>query len=508
MSSLRTCAFIIWLFLATGCHLVMKVPDGPADPALCGNGQLDSNEQCDGENLNNASCESLEFASGTLACNADCTFNTSTCVPTTCGDGQLDPGEQCDTKDLGEASCESLGFASGELDCTDSCTFDTSLCVPASCGNGQLDDGEQCDGEHLGTATCQTYGFYGGELSCGSTCRHVTTGCIGHCGDGILQAGHGEVCDGEDIGNITCADLGFSAGTPICRSDCTGVSVDGCHGDYLSPHIGLVISVPAGTFQRNSSGANISSVSAFRMSQHEITRAQWVAVTGWQDPSSEHRSSGIYDPVQRVSFYDAIAFCNILSLTEGRTPVYHVSGVDFATLDYSQIPSANDETWNAVTANWDADGYRLPTVMEWMWAAMGADSANPGMVNTTGYSKPFAGSNGTNLIQDYAVFGYNTEETGRTPENRTNPAGSKLPNEIGLHDLSGNINEWVWDWWHGSHPAGPLTDYRGPETGTERIVLGGDWYNSSHWCAISSRIGWTPHSRAQQMGFRVVFADR
>ncbi len=274
--------------------------------------------------------------------------------------------------------------------------------------------------------------------------------------------------------------------------------------DYTSPNIGTLIYVPAGTFQRDATETNLSTVSAFRMSKYEITRAQWVAVTGWADPSYVTYSSGTSDPVQMVNWYDAIAFCNKLSLLEGLTPVYAVSGVDFATLTYAQIPTATNADWNAATANWSADGYRLPTEMEWMWAAMGADLANPGAVNTTGWAKAFAGSTGSNLIGDYAVFGSSGSETGRTTTQRSNPVGSKLANELGFHDLSGNIWEWAWDWYAASYPSGTLTDFRGPASGTDRVVRGGGWGGNASYCTVAYRSYSGPYFRFNSMGFRVV----
>ncbi len=214
-------------------------------------------------------------------------------------------------------------------------------------------------------------------------------------------------------------------------------------------------------------------------------------------------SSGVNDPVQRVSWYAAIAFCNKLSLLEGLTPVYSVNGVYFSTLTYEQIPTTDNADWNAATANWDADGYRLPTEMEWMWAAMGANSENPGAVNTTGYAKAFAGSTGSNLIGDYAVFGYNTSETGRTTTQRSNPVGSKLANELGFHDLSGNVDEWVWDR-TGTYPTGSLTDYRGPATGTNHIIRNGNWNNPASYCTLTRNSPSHPATRWFDSGFRVV----
>jgi len=240
------------------------------------------------------------------------------------------------------------------------------------------------------------------------------------------------------------------------------------------------------------------------MSKYEITRAQWTAVTGWIDPTNGIYSSGTNDPVQQVSWYSAIAFCNKLSLLEGLTPVYTVSGVDFETLTYEQIPTANqDATWNAAAANWAANGYRLPTEMEWMWAAMGADTGNPGAINTTGWTKAFAGSTGSNFIGDYAVFGYLSGQAGATTTQRVNPVGSKLANELGLHDLSGNVWEYAWDWYD-RYPTGTISDYRGPASSCCRVLHGGNWDHSSTYTTIVFQSFEEPNYRYYGFGFRVV----
>ncbi|MBU1244929.1 formylglycine-generating enzyme family protein [Myxococcota bacterium] len=273
--------------------------------------------------------------------------------------------------------------------------------------------------------------------------------------------------------------------------------------EIISPNIGVLVSVPGGTFQRDGAATNLSTVSSFKMSKYEITRAQFLAVMG-TDPS-EPRSSGMSDPVQSVNWYQAIAFCNKLSLLEGLIPVYAVSGVNFSTLTYAQIPTSSDTTWNTVTANWTANGYRLPTEMEWMWAAMGADTANPGSVNTTGYAKAFAGSTGKNAIGDYAVFGFSTSETGHTTTPRPNPVGSKLANELGLYDMSGNVQEWTWDVFESdTYPSGSLSDYVGTASGTPRVNRGGSWKIDAFYATVAHRHFLGPHLQYDLMGFRVV----
>jgi formylglycine-generating enzyme required for sulfatase activity len=266
--------------------------------------------------------------------------------------------------------------------------------------------------------------------------------------------------------------------------------------DYSSPTIGTLKYVPAGTFQRDSDPGNTSTVSAFRMSEYEIGRMQFYLVMG-ADPSEIACSSGINDPVQMANWYHAIAFCNKLSIAEGLTPVYSVSTVsDWEALAYASIPDYSDAGWSGAAADWDADGYRLPTEMEWMWAAMGADTADPGAVNTTGYSKAFAGSTGTNNINDYAWYVSNTFAT--------HPSGGKSANELNLYDMSGNVFEWCWDWYEDPYPTGAVSDYRGAASGVQRIYRGGSWNLSDALCAVGYRGANIPELRNAGIGFRVV----
>jgi len=110
------------------------------------------------------------------------------------------------------------------------------------------------------------------------------------------------------------------------------------------------------------------------MVPHESVRDHPGAVFGYYGNRSSDtgHSIGISDPVQHIDWYHAIAFCNKLSIAEGLDQVYSVSGVDFTTLTYGGIPTSDDTDWDDANADWSANGYRLPTEMEWMWAAMGA----------------------------------------------------------------------------------------------------------------------------------------
>jgi len=215
----------------------------------CGDDVRSGPEDCDGDDLGDATCGTLGFDGGDLACDATCGFDTSAC--TSCGDNVLNGEEACDGDDHGDATCESLGFDGGDLACTATCTFDTSDC--ASCGDGVASGDEACDGTDFGASTCITLGFDGGPLICTATCSIETSACT-TCGDGVtegdevcddgedngtygacasdcsgpgLRCGDGvrqesfESCDGNDFGGLTCADLGGSPlGRLRCEDDC------------------------------------------------------------------------------------------------------------------------------------------------------------------------------------------------------------------------------------------------------------------------------------------------
>ena len=195
------------------------------DVNLCNNGVLDDGESCDGAELNNETCQSQGFDDGTLACAADCTFDTSGCVIATCGNGAIDGMEICDGDQLGGADCVSQGFASGTLACDANCgAFDTSQCV--SCGNDVINGADVCDGTDLGGADCVSQGFVGGELSCLDDCSAFDTSMCTSCGNDIVDGS--DVCDGADLAGETCVSQGYVSGNLACEVDCSAYDETGC----------------------------------------------------------------------------------------------------------------------------------------------------------------------------------------------------------------------------------------------------------------------------------------
>jgi formylglycine-generating enzyme required for sulfatase activity len=166
------------------------------------------------------------------------------------------------------------------------------------------------------------------------------------------------------------------------------------------------------------------------MGKYEVTQAEYQSVMG-NNPSN---FKGDNLPVKRVSWLEAVEYCNRLSLKEGLTPCYR--------------GSVND-----ISCNWNADGYRLPTGAEWEYAAK---EGNQGYL-----TYEYAGSNTVD-----AVGWYDGNSGGRT-----HPVGGKAPNSLGLYDMRGNVWEWCWDW-YGVYTAGAQTDSRGARRpcGTRRVL--------------------------------------
>jgi sulfatase modifying factor 1 len=219
------------------------------------------------------------------------------------------------------------------------------------------------------------------------------------------------------------------------------------YGRAMSPDAKMV-AVPAGQVtlsDRRTQRTWTIELAPYEMAAYPVTQSRYEEVTA-QRPST---APGDRLPVESVSWWDAIKFCNALSEREGHTPAYRLAPDD-------------DIEWDAT-----ADGYRLPTEAEWEHSCR---------AGTTG---PRYGR-----LDDIAWYRGNSQE-------RLHEVGRRLPNAWGFYDMLGNVWNWCWD------------IYDAEVYGSYRTLRGGGWFDEEWSCRASVRRRSHPTLRIDDVGFRV-----
>jgi formylglycine-generating enzyme len=250
-----------------------------------------------------------------------------------------------------------------------------------------------------------------------------------------------------------------------------------------------MILVPGGTYtmgRTNGSGddseipVHIVTLSSFRIGKYEVTQDEWESVMG-EDNKENHALRDNY-PGDSQSWYEILVYCNLRSIAEGLTPVFHINDSTNPT-DWGNIPTVDNIVWNNAICDWTATGYRLPTEAEWEFAARGG-TATPDNL--------YSGGNDIDLLAWYGLnSGY-----------ETHPVGLKQANALGIYDMSGNVWEWCWDW-SDSYTSTEQTNPTGPNSGTYRIVRGGRCSSDEAGCRVYSRMSAEPRTGAGDFGFRL-----
>ena len=303
------------------------------------------------------------------------------------------------------------------------------------------------------------------------------------------------------LGSATSGDANYAGVNPA--------DVAVTNSDDESPLFGVsyrgMISVPGGTYTQTDTSGNsfLHTISAFQMAKYEVTYELWYTVRNWAvsngysfasagregsaGSTGSAPSGAKYEPVTTINWRDAMVWSNAYSEKSGLTPSYTYGG---STIKDSR--DSNAAACDGAVCNWAAGGFRLPSEGEWQYAASYIDGTSWTPYNYASGSAADYSNGGAAAL----VAWYNSNSGSKTQE-----VGTKTANQIAIHDMSGNVWEWCWDW-YGAYP-GTQSDYHGASGGSGRVFRGGSWYNYAYYLRVGHRYNFGPNSEHYSIGFRL-----
>ena len=251
--------------------------------------------------------------------------------------------------------------------------------------------------------------------------------------------------------------------------------------NFTMKPIAAVTGTVLGDKEQSNNQEHTVNLSAYYIGETEVTQELWQAVMG-NNPS--HFTSSKKNPVESISWYDSIVFCN--ELTQKLSGLGVNECVYYRDASLSAVYTAVDGASHTIPhVKWSAKGFRLPTEAEWEYAAMG------------GQNHKYAGTDTETELTEYAWYKVNSD-------NKTHEVGTKKANKYGLYDMSGNVWEWCWDWYSSSTPASGQTDPQGASFGSRRVLRGGGWDFGADSCKRTNRGSYDPGNRYNIHGLRLV----
>lgn len=236
----------------------------------------------------------------------------------------------------------------------------------------------------------------------------------------------------------------------------------------------------------------------FWMGETEVTQGLWEAVWGTSWPVSAPRSEyGLGDnyPAYYVDWYDAVAFCNLLTVADGS--IADSERVYYSDAECTIAYTAPDAASKAdVYVNRSKKGYRLPTEAEWEYAARYVDGTSWNRGDHVSGGPVYTDETDPDKIGDYAWHDGNNSPGG------SKVVGQKVANALGLRDMSGNVFEWCYDW-YADYSGTCVNDPTGPTSGIVCVIRGGCWNGTGGYLRSAFRMEVPPSDQVAVCGFRL-----